>query len=153
MASYAAGTSVSTERSRVEIEKTLRRFGADRFAYGWAADQAEQIEFRITGRTVRLTLPIPDPEAVEFTHSPAGRERTQLQAQKAWEDEVKRRWRSLLLVVKAKLTAVADGISTLEREFLADVVLADGRTVQETAGPTLELAAVTRALMPGDSHG
>jgi hypothetical protein len=32
---FAENTSVSAERSRAEIEKTLRRYGADQFMYGW----------------------------------------------------------------------------------------------------------------------
>lgn len=37
--------------------------------------------------------------------------------------------RALLLVIKAKLEAVASGISIFEDEFLANVVLPDGRLV------------------------
>ena len=39
------------------------------------------------------------------------------------EQEIKSRWRALALVVKAKLEAVECGISTLENEFLAFIVL------------------------------
>src|SRR5690606_38687520 len=87
----------------------------------------------------RLDLPMPDPDSPEFTRTPTGRPRTTTAAVQAYEDEVRRRWRSLLLVVKAKLTAVADGISTLEREFLADMVTADGRTVEQVVRPHLEV--------------
>jgi len=34
---YAEGTSVPADRSRAEIERTLTRYGADQFAYGWRA--------------------------------------------------------------------------------------------------------------------
>jgi hypothetical protein len=33
MTRYAADTSVSVEKSRMEIERTLARYGADAFAY------------------------------------------------------------------------------------------------------------------------
>jgi hypothetical protein len=33
MTAYAAGTKVGIDQTRSEIEKTLTRFGADRFAY------------------------------------------------------------------------------------------------------------------------
>lgn len=46
-------------------------------------------------------------------------------------------WRRLVLVVKAKLDLVADGGSTIEREFLADILLPDGRTVHQALGPQL----------------
>lgn len=32
---YAAATDVSSDRTRAEIEKTLLRYGAERFSYGW----------------------------------------------------------------------------------------------------------------------
>jgi len=52
--------------------------------------------------------------------------------------ERRRRWRALLLVIKAKLEAVSSGISTLEREFLADVVLPNSKTVSEWLGPQMQ---------------
>jgi hypothetical protein len=39
--------------------------------------------------------------------------------------------------VKAKLEAVSSGISTFEREFLADLVLPNGRVVHEELAPRL----------------
>ena len=35
MTKYAATTDVPAEKSRAEIEATLRRYGATGFAYGW----------------------------------------------------------------------------------------------------------------------
>lgn len=73
-------------------------------------------------------------------------------ARDAYEQEIRRRWRSLLLVVKAKLTAVADGISTVEREFLADLVIPTGQTLAEWLAPQLEAAYAhggVPALLPG----
>jgi hypothetical protein len=43
----------------------------------------------------------------------------------------------LVAVVKAKLVAVEDNISTLEREFVADLVLPNGQTMHEWARPQL----------------
>jgi hypothetical protein len=145
---YATGTSVPPDRSRAEIEKILRRFGADQFAYGWELE-VEQIQFRVAGRSVRLTLPVPAVDDPLFTQTPSGRARSAAQAEEAWKAELRRRWRSLALVIKAKLTAVQDGISTVEREFLADVILPDGRTIAEWAGPQLERFDDSRALLPG----
>ncbi len=48
--------------------------------------------------------------------------------------------RTLEDVVKAKLEAVEAGISTLEREFLADIVLPSGQTFGAWAAPQLESA-------------
>jgi hypothetical protein len=56
---------------------------------------------------------------------------------KQWEQGCRARWRQLYLLVKAKIEAVSIGLSTVEREFLADVYLPDGRTVGEALAPQL----------------
>lgn len=58
MARYAADTSVAADRSRAEIEKTLIRYGADGFGYGWEGDRAV-VTFRMGGRMVRFMLSMP----------------------------------------------------------------------------------------------
>lgn len=149
--SYASGTSVPSDRTRVEIERTLQRFGATSFAYAWEDDTA-MIGFKIAGRMVRMTLPLPDMNDPIIRMTPAGRNRTEAQVKEAWAAEERRRWRALLLVIKAKLTAVADGISTIEREFMADLILPDGQTVGNWLTPQIERAydkGTMPALMPG----
>ena len=57
-ASYAATTDAPAEKSRAEIEATLRRYGATGFAYGWEADRAA-VQFTIEGRRIRFALVMP----------------------------------------------------------------------------------------------
>lgn len=69
MSRYAENTSVPSDRSRAEIEKTLTRYGATAFAYGWSGATAQiMFEIRTTrgGRRVRFALPMPDRSAPEF---------------------------------------------------------------------------------------
>lgn len=151
--SYAAGTAVTADRSRAEIESTLARFGADQFMAGWdSAANVAVVSFRLAGRMVRLTLPFPSIEDPLITRTPTGKRRTQVQIEEEHAKEVRRRWRALLLVIKAKLTAVSDGISTLEREFLADIIVPNGQTAGEWLQPQIAAAYDTGrmpALMPG----
>lgn len=151
MARYAAGTEVGSDRSRSEIERTLKRYGATAFAYAWEGQMAT-IAFKLADRQVRFRLPLPDPQAREFTLTPTGKERSATVAEEAYEQAVRQRWRALALVIKAKLEAVEAGISTVEQEFLNAVLLPDGRTVGEWIGPQLG-AVYARgempALMPG----
>src|SRR5580700_3227660 len=128
MARYAASTEVSSDRSRSEIERTLRRYGATAFAYGWEGNMA-QIGFKLASRQIKFRLPLPDPASREFTLTPTGRDRSASAAEEAYEQAVRQRWRALALVIKAKLEAVEAGISTVENEFLANIALPDGRTV------------------------
>lgn len=84
-ARYAAGTTVSTDRSKAEIENILARYGADQFMYGWEATRAV-IGFRYSGKIVRFVLPLPDPQADEFHLTPSGKQRrSPAAAEKAYQ--------------------------------------------------------------------
>jgi hypothetical protein len=147
MSPYAQGTEVPADRSRAEIEKMLTRFGADQFVSGWERDRVAMIGFRVHARMVRIALPMPSLDDPLVALTPAGKTRTVAQQQSAYAQEERRRWRSLVLVIKAKLAAVEDGISTIEREFLADVLLPDGTTLGAWVQPQVE-AAYASAQMP-----
>jgi hypothetical protein len=149
---YAARTDVSSDRSRAEIERTLRRYGATAFAYGWT-DSAATIMFELADRRVRFNLPMPDRNDPQFTRTPGkGLARSAEAAEKEWEQAQRQRWRALALVIKAKLEAVEAGITTVEQEFLAHIVLPDGATVGDWVQPQLAIAYehnTMPALMPG----
>jgi hypothetical protein len=126
---YAARTTVTPEKTRAEIERTLARYGATGFGYLTEATRAT-ILFKMPDshkrqRVIRLTLLLPD----ERRYTKAG-----------YQQEVRQRWRALLLVIKAKLEAVASGISTLEIEFMAQTVLPSGETVSDWLTPQLDTA-------------
>ena len=128
---YAENTSVDAGRSRSEIERTLQRYGATAFSYGWEGDRAI-IAFQAEARMVKFVLTMPPYD--DFARTPSGRRSRQgASQQKAWEQATRQRWRALLLVVKAKLEAVEAGITTFEEEFLAHIMLPDGTTVYESA--------------------
>lgn len=122
---YASQTEVPVERSKAEIEQMLIRYNATSFVTGWNTNSA-MIEFCIKELSVRFVLPIPDRNDQRFKSKIVrGRKQslTQLQSERAHEQAVRQRWRALNLVVKAKLEAVECGISTLEREFMAFIVI------------------------------
>src|SRR4051812_9555028 len=90
--SYAEKTTVTAESSRSEIERTLIRYGADQFMYGWA-DTGAVIQFRANDRYVKFVLPMPSKEETRFTTYKRGyntHERTAEQAFKLWEQETRR---------------------------------------------------------------
>jgi hypothetical protein len=152
MTRYAERTSVPSDRSRSEIERTLTRYGATAFAYGWQGNTAS-IMFEIRtdrgSRRVRFLLPMPDRNAPEFTHTPSrNNRRSPTAAAEAYDQVVRQRWRALALVIKAKMEAVAAGITTVEEEFLAHVVLPSGATVGEWAAPQLAIAYEHNVMPP-----
>ena len=52
------------------------------------------------------------------------------------------------MVIKAKLEAVTAGISTIETEFLANIVLPDNTTAGEWMLPQIDQAYRTREMPP-----
>jgi hypothetical protein len=78
-----------------------------------------------------------------------------------WRDEERRRWtaaqrdqqersawRGILLLLRAKLEAIEGGYSTVEHEFLADLVLPSGARVGEMVSSAVEQAYLTGKLPP-----
>jgi hypothetical protein len=147
MAQYAASTNVSVEKSRGEIERTLARFGATSFAYGWQGDRA-LIQFTAHDRQVRFELPLPARTDRQFTHTPTGKARHRLDVEKHWEQGCRQRWRALVLVIKAKLEAIESGITTFEDEFLAWTALPGGSTVRDNIHPIIDEAYRTGDVAP-----
>jgi hypothetical protein len=60
----------------------------------------------------------------------------------------RQRWRAVLLVIKAKLEAVDSGISTLDQEFLSNIVTDSGQTIGEVIVPRLSEATRAGRLLP-----
>lgn len=137
---YAENTAVSSEKSRNEIERTLTRYGAEGFLYGWQGSSAV-IAFEMAGRSVKFVLPLPAKDSPEFTCTPSrGTRRRPEAVEQVYEQAVRQRWRALALVIKAKLEAVESGITTLEDEFMAHIVLPDGQTVGAWMRPQITKA-------------
>lgn len=97
---------------------------------------------------MRFLLPLPSKSEKDITHSYGGKhERTKPEVEVAWEQACRQRWRALNLAILAKLEAVESGITTFEEEFLAHIVLPNGRTVGQWAVPAVE-KALTDGKMP-----
>lgn len=147
MTLYAQNTSVSVEASEAEIKRTLTRYGATGYMSGFQGSQ-NIVAFELNARRVKFVLVLPDRDAEEFQHTPGGRRRRDREAAyKAWEQACRASWRALALVIKAKLEAVETGITCFEDEFMAHIVLPNGRTVGEWMQPQIE-AAYSHGKMP-----
>jgi len=155
---YAKTTEVAVDKTRSEIEAVLRKYGAD--AFGYTVDgRSAKIAFRMANRHFRFALQLPDPQRTDFLTYKQGSStflRAKGVAEKMWEQECRSLWRALLLVIRAKLEAVAVGITTLEDEFMAAMVLSDGSTVGESLRPQIDehyrLGGPPRLMLEGPSH-
>jgi hypothetical protein len=152
---FAAHTSVAVDKTKGELERLLVKHGAAQ--YGTAHDDLNGfavVYFALAGRQIRLQIPIP-----KLTDWPDPKSRswqTKLKTPQAWdrwgetsraewvrrewEQACRTRWRCMLLIVKAKLELISLKLSTVEREFLPDITLPDGRSVYEWLKPGIEKA-------------
>ena len=148
---FASRTTVSAAQSKTEIENLLRRYGADQFIHGWEPGRAV-IGFRIREYPVRMTLPIPDiedfltferktPTGIRTSH------RDNDAARRMAEQAERQAWRALTLMVKAKLEAVEAGITSIEHQFLPDILLPQDITVGQEVLPHIQ-EAVQSGRMP-----
>lgn len=146
MARYASNTEVPVDRTRNQIETLLSKHGAKAFGYATQANRAvirfnmlQEDGTRVLG--VQMKLDLPDPESDEFCNTPTGKTRDRETALKSWEQACRANWRALHLVIKAKLEAVEVGISTIEREFMPDVLLQNGLTIGDVVESQREAIA------------
>jgi hypothetical protein len=156
---FAATTSVAVEKSKAELERLLVKHGAAQ--YGTAHDDLNGfavVYFALGGRHIRLQIPIPKFDAWPDPKLPYQKkktpqmwlrwgEATRMQwVREQWEQACRQRWRCMLLIVRAKLELIGMQLSTVEREFLADITLPDGRSVGEWLRPGIEKAYLGGAM-------
>lgn len=150
---YASETTVSPEKSRAEIESTVKRYGATRWIYG-EQEQLAVVGFELEARSIRFRLRLPDPTEERFHKRKRKGMKplnlTELQSRRAFEQEVRRLWRALALSVKAKLEAVESGIAVLEEEFLANLVVRSKTGAATTVGEQF-IPELQRAIAEGNA--
>lgn len=148
---YAKSTTVRPDRTKSEIEATLIKYGADSVVAGWDGGSA-MVGFRKEGKLVRIRLTFPNRQDPMFTTKKTGYgktcERSVKEGDGLYDQEIRRMWRALLLVIKAKLEAVESRITTFEEEFLAHLVTPEGQTVGEWLGPQLHQMYRDRKMPP-----
>jgi hypothetical protein len=125
---YAEYTKVPISQSLDEIRRTVSKYGGEQFLHAVAEDRII-VGFTKEKRQVRFQVR-QDPNDPQTN---------------------RRLCRALLLVLKAKLEAVASGVSIFEDEFLANIVLPTGALVATEVRPRLAAAYAGRempALLP-----
>lgn len=131
---YADGTTVSIERTIGEILATLKGYGCTTYAHA-VEKGIHQILFVFSGLSYKMSVVPPREE--DFATTESNRRRTAEAARNAYEQEYRRRARVLLISVKAKLEMCAIGGSSVEKEFLGDLMLPTGRTMSEWSAEEL----------------
>jgi hypothetical protein len=129
---YAQRTQVPVDKTRLEIEHLVRKYGAKGFSSAWRFGPIKgeggmaRVEFICHDRHIRLTVEVPGDEP-----------------------KARGKWRVLLLMVKAKLVAVDAKVVTFEEAFFADIVMPEtNKTVYETAREPVRLSYEKRKDQP-----
>ena len=133
---YAKGTKVTEAKTRLELEKVLRSHGATDLSVA-TSDTNNLIAIAFTidkskpsaPRRVRLIIPLPKQD--DFRRGRSWRYNSESKQKTLCAQARRERHRVMLLFLKAKLELIAMGVSTVEREFLADVLLPNGQTVYQ----------------------
>ena len=114
-------------KTKQEIDALLQRHGAHQRIQGTDERRGMNlVAFTLGGRQVRFELP----------HDPED------------EREQRRVWRVLLIVIKSKLELIAGGDSTVDAEFLPNIVLPNGSTVGKMLGVQLNEMYATGQMPP-----
>lgn len=141
-ATFASTTTVTVERSKAELDALLAKHGAQQRAMIVDDEKGRAaVSFVLGGAHYRLEIPLPSPPV-----APRWGEITPKMT-RDFEQSKRTRWRAVILVVKAKLEFVAMGVSTVEREFLADLVLPSGDTMHVAFAAKIR-EAISSGVMP-----
>ncbi len=122
---YAEDTKVPVEQTILDIRALAAKHSAGQFVFG-VTEETLLIGFTKEGRQVRF----------QVEQSVKNPQRSKSLA------------RALLLVIKAKLEAIAAGVTIFENEFLANVVLPDGQLVGAQVRPAIAAAYEGRDMPP-----
>lgn len=127
MARYAETTKVSVAQSQAEVQDLLEKYGVEKIGIIRNQGKAD-LWFEHNGRNYHLSVPIP-----------AGAKNP--------EQERRRAWRAMVLLIKAKFEAINSEISTIESEFFAHTVMPDGQPLIEHARAQIEKSLAGRNIL------
>lgn len=121
---YAQDTEVPTYKSQEELKGLLRKAGAGQvLMFDDLESKRILCGFTLGGRQFRIKA------STERPNRRCAHEQLEREA-----------WRAMVLIVKAKLEVVAMGNSTIEEEFMANLMLPSGETLAEHALPLVAQA-------------
>lgn len=149
---YAANTKVPIARTQEAIRRLLLDNGVTGHTFGEdAPTRRAMVEFCRGSYVVRFTITLPATK--DFSRLPNGMPRAASATDKLHAQACRQRWRALLLLIKAKLEAVAGGVQTFESEFLPYFKLPSGETVADAVLPRMAQIASGEQKLLGASVG
>lgn len=148
MARYADRTDTPIGRTKDEVERTVARYGGEQVSFVWLDRDTEAVLFLLGGYRVMLRVARLTEEEARAIPRASSRE-----AYRTADGEHRRRWRSLLLRLKARLEDIADEGMAVEEALLPYLMLPDNSTVGDRAIPQIREARrsgeMPEMLVPG----
>lgn len=138
---YASKTSVTVEKSESELRRLLQKHGATAIMVGTQEEPPmASVWFQMEGLNIRLDVPLPSrlEDAVVYARKNAAGPAPVAVQHKRWDQICRSRWRSVLLLTRAKLEHIELGATTLQEEFLSRIVMPHGRTIGDDMIPQLD---------------
>jgi hypothetical protein len=121
---YAAHTTVPVDRSEAEVKRVLTRYGATETGI-LTRESDVRLYFVVNKRTVQWSMPLPPKKG--------------FRTDAAYDQEVRRRHRVMVITVKSLLEAIEAKVLTFDQAFLSHMVVgATGQTVGELVIPKLD---------------
>lgn len=136
---FKRGPLGTKEQSMKEMANLLERNGAA--AVFWIdTDVRIGVEFTLEMRRLRLTCGLPSRYDTGLDKN--ARRMGDAQSELVHQRIIRRRWRVMVLVLKAKLISVSNGIEVVEQAFMGQLVLANNRTMSQVVLPQIESGAL-----------
>jgi hypothetical protein len=159
---YADRTDIPAGETVFQIQDMLEDFDAGSFLqYSDKGRGVQVLGFQTAMGTFLVYVPLPDPARFPESAPPKASKANATQRRtrsfkNAFEQEMARRLRIVFALIRMKLIATEEGVTTLEREFFSDLVVVDNdgrrQTVYEYYAPQVKAIAAaggTPPLLPG----
>ena len=128
MKKYAEGTTVSTGRSLEEIERTIAAYGGLNIKIG--KDEGRVIvAFVFQSVPILIEQRLPSSTDTQFKYTNRRQIRTDAVRKVAYDQEIRRLYRVLLLRLKSRFESIEAG-ETVGQAFLPYILGANGQTVE-----------------------
>lgn len=119
---FAEGTQVDAGKTRLDIEAMLSKFACETVGVmrepGFAT-----VLFRRQGWAVQMRVALPQLSDAPKQRKPGYHYMTEAQRLQWVMQQEREKWRQLMLVLKAKFTALENGIESFEESFMAHLVV------------------------------
>ena len=146
---YAKGTTVTVDKSQIEIAAIFGRYGVETYGFGQSPGFG-LVEFQFADMPISLKVPLPvKPASPTEKNAKTG---LSVQTFPKWEADVREAWRALVLFIKAALESCERGIVKPEQAFMAFLVGPDGRTVGDMVLPAYMQSLETGQLAIGSGR-